>query len=409
MARALAAGGAVVEILAPMPPRPAYSGSHYRRPSGSRAGSPHHQCDFTDAGPLNLGPGHLATANGKAWGPMAPQGATGEAGIPVHAVRYARRPALFYGAGAPDNLARSWRARAQVPSFMLGMAAHCWRRSAVCTHLISHWLLPCGVVAASAAGRGLPHLAVAHSSDVHLLARLPGAGALLHALARPRTRLLCTCAAIRDKLLPLCPTARARAMVEDALIMRMGLDRGPVAILDTPRRRAVLFLGRLVPVKGVDLLLEAMEGLPGAELWVAGDGPARADLERAARERGIRHRFFGLVAGQEKADLLARAGVLALPSRVLPDGRTDAAPVVLLEAMAAGLPVVATRVGGNAELIEDGVNGLLIPEGDHRALALALALALDDDGGLAKAGRRTARAHSWDVLGPRVLEVMAGL
>ena len=360
------------------------------------------------AGSFVAGMARALVRDGAAVEVLAPQGAAGGEGIPVHTVRYARRPVLFYGAGAPDNLARSWRARVQAPAFVAALATQTWLRSAGWTHLVSHWLLPCSAVAASAAGRGLPHLAVAHSSDVHLLARLPGAPAILHALSRPRTRLLCTCAAIRDKLLPLCRTRRAGELVEGAEIMRMGFEPAP-SPEPLPRQRAVLFLGRLVPVKGVDLLIEAVAQLQGAELWVAGDGPERGELERAAKARGIRYRFFGQVAGQEKADLLARAGVLALPSRVLPDGRTDAAPVVLLEAMAAGLPVVATRVGGNAELIRDGENGVLVAEGDPLALALALGLALEDAGTLAAAGKETAKAHSWDVLGPRVLGVLQGL
>ena len=340
---------------------------------------------------------------------LAPQGvgASGPGEVPVRAVSYARRPALFYGAGAPDNLARSWRARAQVPAFMGALALETWRRSSCWTHLLSHWLLPCGVVAASGAGRALPHLAVAHSSDVHLLARLPLASALLHALARPRTRLLCTCAAIQDKLRPLCRTARAAALVDGAQVMRMGLDPAPPA--EAARGRAVLFLGRLVPVKGVDLLLEAFKALagqdPGVELWVAGDGPERQPLERRARELGVRTTFFGQVAGGQKADLLARAGVLALPSRVLSDGRTDAAPVVLLEAMAAGLPVVAARVGGNAELITHGEDGLLVEPSDPQALALALARALQEPG-LARAGLRTASEHTWDRLAPELLSIL---
>ena len=340
---------------------------------------------------------------------LAPAPAVGSAQVPVHAVPYARRPVLFYGAGAPDNLARSWRARAQVPVFVGNLALQTWRRSATYTHLLSHWLVPCGVVAASPAGRALPHLAVAHSSDVHLLARLPGASALLHTLARPRTRLLCTCAAIQDKLLPLCRTARARALVRQAEVMRMGIPLVGEPKVVAARQRAVLFLGRLVPVKGVDLLLSAMTRLPGVELWIAGDGPEAPDLQRRAAAARVDVTFFGNVAGQQKASLLARAGVLALPSRVLPDGRTDAAPVVLLEAMAAGLPVVATRVGGNAELIEHGENGLLVPVEDPGSLAQALAQALDNPAPLARAGARTAQAHSWDRLGPRLRSLLASL
>ena len=365
------------------------------------------------AGAFVAGMARWLARSGAAVEVLAPQGA-GQGGgpteVPVHVVRYAHKPVLFYGDGAPDNLIHSWRARAQVPAFLAALALETWRRSVPWTHLLSHWLLPCGVVAASGAGRALPHLAVAHSSDVHLLARLPGAPVLLHALARPRTRLLCTCLAIQDKLRLLCRTGRSRALVDGAEVMRMGMDPSPSRREAGGRSRAVLYLGRLVPVKGVDLLLEAVKALdaeePGIELWVAGEGLARPTLERGALALGIKATFFGQVAGAQKADLLARAGVLALPSRVMPDGRTDAAPVVLLEAMAAGLPVVATRVGGNAELITHGQDGLLVPPEDPRALAQALVRAMQEPG-LSRAGLERARQHTWERLTPRLLSMLA--
>ena len=162
---------------------------------------------------------------------------TDAAGVTVRPVRYAQKPVLFYGAGAPDNLVGSWRARLQAPVFLASLGRQTWRRSAGWTHLLSHWLLPCGA-AAAAAGRGLPHLAVAHSSDVHLLCRLPGAAGLLDALARRRTRLLCSCAAIRDKLLPLCRSARAGRLVDGAAVMRMGIEPWSAPAEAAPRSRS---------------------------------------------------------------------------------------------------------------------------------------------------------------------------
>jgi glycosyltransferase involved in cell wall biosynthesis len=141
-------------------------------------------------------------------------------------------------------------------------------------------------------------------------------------------------------------------------------------------------------------------------LTIAGDGPERPALERLAIQAGVarRVRFVGEQLGPAKEALLAEADALALPSRVLPDGRTDSAPVVLLEAMAAGLPVVATRVGGNEELIRHEHNGLLVPP--HRLGPLGRALSrLAGDAklrrSLREAGLRTAADHTWDCVGPR--------
>ncbi len=353
---------------------------------------------------------------------LPPAEAEPRPGIRLEQLRYARRPRLFYGAGAPDNLQHpaTWL---QVPGFVLRLARACHARAAGWDAVISHWLLPCGVIAARA-GRGLPHLAIAHSSDVHLLGRMgPLAAAALAALARPRTALLLSSEALRPLLARRARGTSTRRLVEAARVMRMGIAAPAHAVsageraacrrrLGLEGRVAVLSLGRLVPVKGVALLLEACAGLASVTLLVAGEGPERARLERRAGELGLAVRFLGEQLGREKAELLAAADLLALPSRLLADGRTDSAPVVLLEAMAAGLPLVASRVGGNAELIEDGVSGLLVESGEVAPLRAALARLAAEPAlraRLAAAGREVAARHTWEALGPRVRSILGEL
>jgi glycosyltransferase involved in cell wall biosynthesis len=355
---------------------------------------------------------------------LAPSLARGDHdGVIVRPIRVPRRTRLLYGAGAPDNLleARAWL---EVPPFVLRLALACRRRSAGWDALISHWLVPSGVVAARA-GRGRPHLAVAHSSDVHLMARLRAAP-LLAALARPRTALVLTAESLRPPLARLAWSARARRLVEDATVVRMGVVSIPPPCADEraaararlelpPDAICVLSLGRLVPVKGVEVLLRAAAGLPAVRVVVAGDGPARQQLERCAARCGAAARFVGEQLGEAKRTCLHAADLLVAPSIVLPDGRSDSAPVTLLEAMAAHLPVVASRVGGNAELIRDGENGLLAPPGDVGALRAALhrltsgATGAAERAHLAEAGARTAALHTWDRVGARLRGMLAAL
>ena len=357
---------------------------------------------------------------------LAPHPARGEATPPsleVRALRYARRPRLCYGAGVPDNL-RQPGVWGQVPAFAWRLGHECHRRSVGWDALLSHWLVPCALIGALS-GRGRPHLAIAHSSDVHLLARWPAlAGALLLLLARGRSGIALTSEALRAPLLRAAVGPGARRLVESAPVLRMGIPscglEGASVGLREPRRRRLglaeadpllLFLGRLVPVKGIDLLLDACAGLP-VELLVVGDGPERPSLERRAAALGVRARFLGEQTGEDKAGWLAAADVLVLPSRVLPDGRTESAPLVLLEAMAAGVPVLATRVGGNPDLITEGENGLLVPPGEAAPLRAALEQLLAGPGlrrRLAEAGRRTAAANSWDELGPRFRALLCSL
>ena len=140
----------------------------------------------------------------------------------------------------------------------------------------------------------------------------------------------------------------------------------------------ILFIGRLAAVKGVRLLLEAVATLrarhPGLTLTLVGDGPDRSGLEARAQALGLGDAvtFTGYLGEAGVAEVLARSDMLVLPSFA------EGVPVVLMEAMASGLPVVATRVGGVAELVEDGVSGLLVPPGDAGVLAGAMDRLLAD-------------------------------
>lgn len=132
----------------------------------------------------------------------------------------------------------------------------------------------------------------------------------------------------------------------------------------------LLFVGRLARVKGLLVLFEALAQItkgPTLRLTVAGDGPERTFLEEAARPLGDRVRFTGYLSQDAVADRLATADIFVLPSFA------EGVPVVLMEAMAAGVPVIATRVAGVSELVEEGVSGLLVPAGDSESLARALA------------------------------------
>ena len=135
----------------------------------------------------------------------------------------------------------------------------------------------------------------------------------------------------------------------------------------------VLFAGRLVPEKGVDGLLRAFAAVSvsdrSARLEVAGDGPQRAELEALTRELGLGEqvRFLGHLAADELAAHRARAWMQVVPSRwAEPFG------IVAVEAMMDGVPVIATRCGGLADIVDHDRTGLLVEAGDDAALAAAI-------------------------------------
>ena len=140
----------------------------------------------------------------------------------------------------------------------------------------------------------------------------------------------------------------------------------------------LVFVGRLAGVKGVPVLLDALSqikaDMPDLRVTLIGDGPERADLEIRAQDLGLGAvvTFAGYKSQDEVAETLASADALVLPSFA------EGVPVTLMEAMASGLPVLATRVGGISELVEDGISGYLVPPGNVEALAARIRDLLGD-------------------------------
>jgi len=172
---------------------------------------------------------------------------------------------------------------------------------------------------------------------------------------------------------------------ERIAVRRIGIDRSrfPATGLPVARRRPViLFLGRLVEKKGARFLLDAFDILrrriADAELVIAGEGPERGRLaERAASMGGVR--FVGAFTRDQANTLLAEARVFCLPSITAESGDAEGLPLVVLEAQAAGVPVVTSARGGATEGIQDGVTGFAFAERDVAKLVEQLFLLLTDD------------------------------
>lgn len=161
------------------------------------------------------------------------------------------------------------------------------------------------------------------------------------------------------------------------------VDPSTAAAVD--RRHDVLYVGRLLAAKGVHVLVRALASLDGVTAAIAGDGPDRAAVERLVRELGLEDRvsLLGWVPAAERAALLSASAVFVLPS--LWD---EPFGIAGLEALAAGVPVVGTRVGGIPSWLVDGDGGTLVARGDSAGLAEALRQLLDDDALRAEQSRR---------------------
>jgi glycosyltransferase involved in cell wall biosynthesis len=217
-------------------------------------------------------------------------------------------------------------------------------------------------------------------------------------LCRTADAVACVSERARSSLQAILPSPRTIALTRHIVRPSEGertLDQ--TAESSAPPR--LVCVARLEPHKGIEFLLRAFAILtelrPDARLTIAGDGADRRKLERLARELGLTGNvaFLGNTSREQVGRILDEADVAVLPSL------TEGLPVSLLEALARGIPVVASRVGGIPELVQDRVNGLLVPPADSAALAGALKLLVSDPTlrlQLAQSARRIFRTMGLD-------------
>jgi glycosyltransferase involved in cell wall biosynthesis len=175
----------------------------------------------------------------------------------------------------------------------------------------------------------------------------------------------------------------------------------------------LLFVGRLVKRKGVDILLRALSVIADDSRWhlrIVGGGPEKAKLVALAASLGISGRvtFDGIVDSDGIHDAFRNCDALVLPAIVTETGDTEGLGVVLIEAMGYAKPVIASSAGGIVDIVRNDDTGLLVPPGDADALASAIRRAMDDPATMATISRRgklfAEQAFSWDTIVTRLIE-----
>jgi glycosyltransferase involved in cell wall biosynthesis len=331
-------------------------------------------------------------------------------GVRVRRVAYFPRrwEGLAADAIMPTLRAQPWRV-IEAPFLLGALLLGTWRevRRDQAAVMNPHWIVPAGLVAlAVGVLTGVPYVVTVHGADAYTLRGRLGRGLKRLVLARAAA------------VLPVSDHIARSLGLAGARVLRMGVDTAAIRAAvgqREPEDGLLLYIGRLADKKGVDVLIEALARLDGARLEVVGDGPDRAALGQLAARLGVADRvgFRGKLAKSEVVAALARAQIAVIPSRLGAGGDMEGTPVVLCEAMAAGLPVVASDLGGLGECIDDGIDGLLVAPGDVDALTATLDKALSggvDLGALGRAAAATAR-RSLDIgeIGDEYARVLAAV
>jgi glycosyltransferase involved in cell wall biosynthesis len=356
-------------------------------------------------------------------------GAWEEGGVEVATFRYApeRWEVLGYGRTLEADERVKGRAALATPLYALALRRalrHALgRRRYDLVH--AHWIVPNGVIAAGVCGGGRTPLAIGlHGSDV-FLAEKPGARHLARR-ALGRARLLTGCSPeLVDRVRALggpagFPAERSRVIPYGVDVQafspapeRRGIWRAKLGIPDGAP--LVLGVGRMATKKGFQVLLEALPGLlaarPEAHVVLAGGGDLLerfAAIAATAKEQPGRVHLPGAVLRDTLPDLYRAADLFVLPAVHDAKGNVDGLPNVILEAMASGLPVVASGISGIPLAVEDGETGLLVPEKDpQRLLAALLRLLGDRDAAREMGGRGRQKAVAeltWDAVAARYRE-----
>lgn len=338
------------------------------------------------------------------------------AGVSVHRVGYplrlrAARGSLFGRFGVLETLRQQpWRALEVVPA-LAALSLQMLRRASWAELVISNWSLPMGLLASLLHSRfGYRHLLVEHGAGARLLDSLPSPDPIVRTLLAGTDHIHFVSHTVARTFLNGAgdwgdegPNSTVHPMPappkSGAAVVR--LYRPPLRLL---------FVGRFVPIKGAELLLEALLHAPEAHLTMAGDGPGLAAAHSFSERAGLTSRvqFLGEVSFGRLAELYAQHDALVLPSRSLVPPAAGAAtpheegsPRTLLEGMALGLVPIASASGGMPDVIEHGHNGLLFTPGDAAGLAARIKELTDQPAlcrRLSEEAQRTAAHWSFESL-----------
>ena len=298
---------------------------------------------------------------------------------------------VAYGGGIPTNIGRSWLTRIQLPLFILSFFRGVFKQRHGVQVVHCHWTVS-GLIASWVFGKKVSIVLSVRGSDVklfnnsiarlfnrYIISRMDRVLAVSDDLADSLNKI-----GIEKRKIEIVPNGvSARFKPGDRILCRRKQDLPEEAFI-------VLFVGLFVPVKGLDVLIDALSKWRTENDWkcvLVGDGPEKEDILHRVQRHGLNRQV--VFAGRQLVECIPAwmqaADVLVLPSR------SEGRPNVAIEAQACGIPVVATRVGGTAEIVKDGKTGVLVdPENSH-ALGNALRVMKNDENLRLEMGRRASK------------------
>ena len=333
------------------------------------------------------------------------------------------KQSLAYGTGMMASLKSNPWAFLQVPSFLFCQ----WLalRRIVREHNIdivnSHWMIPQGFIASLLPARlHCKQVLTIHAAGLFALRRLPLGKYMARRMVR-RSDLIYSVSSYNQQILE--QLVRHKVACR---ILPMGIDTyyyenqsDPVALrneLGLPSGKIILYVGKLNEKKGVIYLLKAFHTIaqdqPDCHLVIVGTGLLERALKRETQRLQLESRvtFAGQQGKEAVKNYFQTADLVVVPSIIDSTGETEGLPVVLLESLASGKPVVATRVAGAPDVIVDGHNGFLAEPENGKDLAEKMVKALNADAAaLSKNARDSVQPYDWEMIGKDYRDHILGL
>lgn len=335
---------------------------------------------------------------------------------------------LCYGGGIPYNFKNSYLAKMQVPLFFLSellSVIKIVKREKIDV-INSHWLVPQGLVGAICKKIfRIPHLSTIHAADLFGLERLPFKRKIADFIVENSDEIVVVSSYIGERLLCLTSPKLKRNVEKKMIILPMGVHTelfqnttNKTKLLSEYKINSkfnLLFLGRFGEKKGISYLIKALPKIlsqtKDINLVICGDGYLRKKLEQLVKKMNLEKyvRFTGFITNEEKVDYLSISDILIVPSIVAHSGDTEGLPVVILEGLAAGKPIIASNVSGVKDVINDGWNGFLVVQKNPEQIADKVLGLLDDKElrvRFSKNALESAKKYDWEVIGGEYEKIM---
>ncbi|MCX8178929.1 MAG: glycosyltransferase family 4 protein [Candidatus Aenigmarchaeota archaeon] len=291
---------------------------------------------------------------------------------------------LCYEGGIMGNLKRSFLAKIQVPFLVLAELIYAIKlvKKEKIDVIHSHWIIPSGFVGAVCKKLfNIKHIMTEHAAGLSGLDKLPFKSKIAEFCVKNSDNITFVSTFVKNRFLKIFYDNEIEKKIS---IIPMGVNVEQFRLKQSKKElrkkhnitweHVLLFVGRIAEKKGLRYLLEAMpkiiEERKDVGLIVCGSGPLMGEMIDLTKKLGIEKNvlFTGYIVGRKKVEFFNLADILVVPSIVDETGDTEGMPVVIMEGMAAGLPIVASDVGGVSDIINNGKSGLLIKSKDIEKL-----------------------------------------